>query len=212
MGLGVKHPFPTGDPLKEITGRNRADLHVFNIEGTILTDQPELINFASQGLDFATGYLVNPDGFTTYLDSFFDNIVPTQSKGHPYILHFDDYSQGNFDDGALVILEGAPEFTIEKWEIIVSAIFKCGIGGQGDEDNLFNNPIDVTVDAVDYVYVFDILSNGQPRIKVFDSQLQPVLGIGDSTLIPGEPISCDWDDYNDALHVLHSNGVAVIAK
>jgi len=98
MGLGIRHPFAVGDPSKPITGRNRADLHVFNIEGTILSDRPELVEFPLKGLDFATGYLENPDGYTTYLDTLFDNIIPTQSEGHPYILHFDDYSQGNFAD------------------------------------------------------------------------------------------------------------------
>jgi len=96
MGLGIKHPFPQANPSLPITGRNRADLHVFNVEGTLLTDLPELIRFPSEGLDFANGYLVNPDGYTTYLDPLFDCIVPTESEGHPYILHFDDYSHGNF--------------------------------------------------------------------------------------------------------------------
>lgn len=98
MGLGIKHPFSQGDPGLPITGRNRADLHIFNIEGTVLSDKPEIVAFPTNGLDFATGYLENPDGYTAYLDSMYDNIVPTLSDGHPYILHFDDYTQGNFSD------------------------------------------------------------------------------------------------------------------
>ena len=118
----------------------------------------------------------------------------------------------SFSDGALVILEGDPEYTIEKWVITPSAAFKFGTGGKGDADDLLNHPRDVTVDNEDYVYVLDILSNGQPRIKVFDDKLKPVKGIGDSTLIPETPISCDWDNYNNALHILHSQGVTVIYK
>jgi hypothetical protein len=118
----------------------------------------------------------------------------------------------SFSNGDLVILEGSPEFAIERWAISGSATYKYGTGGQGDADELFNHPRDVTVDSQDYVYVLDILSNGEPRIKVFDNKLEPVTGIGDSTLIPGMPISCDWDDDNNALHVLHSQGVVVIYK
>jgi len=115
-------------------------------------------------------------------------------------------------DTNLIILERAPEYTIEKWKIGVSASFKYGAGGQGDADDKLNNPKDVTVDSKDYVYVLDVLSNGQPRIKVFSPKLEPVLGIGDSSMIPGTPISCDWDNYYDALHVLTSTGVYVITK
>jgi len=115
-------------------------------------------------------------------------------------------------DKNLIILEGSPEYTIEKWKVGVSASYKYGAGGQGDADDKFNNPKDVTVDAMDYVYVLDVLSNGQPRIKVFSPKLAPVLGIGDSSMIPGTPIACDWDNYYDALHVLTSTGVVVISK
>jgi len=97
MGLGIRHPFGPGDPLKPPTGKNRLDLHVFNIEGIILTDSPSLISFPSVGINLSTGYLLNPDGYTSYLDPLMDNIYPTQSNAHPYICYFADYSPGNFD-------------------------------------------------------------------------------------------------------------------
>jgi hypothetical protein len=118
----------------------------------------------------------------------------------------------SLSDQSLVILEASPEYTIEKWEVGNIAAFKYGTGGHGDADDLFNNPKDVTVDSMDYVYVLDILSNGQPRIKIFSPKLQPVLGLGNGEMIPGTPIACDWDNYYDALHVLTSTGVIVIPK
>jgi len=114
----------------------------------------------------------------------------------------------------IVILEGAPDYSIEKWDISGASPSYTGKGlmAQGDADDQFNNPQDVTVDTQDNIYVLDILSNGQPRIKVFNSNCQSLGGVGDSTLIPGTPSRCDWDDNNDAIHVLHSNGVANIYK
>jgi hypothetical protein len=119
-----------------------------------------------------------------------------------------------FSDRSIATIEKAPEFALERWEVDTGAPNYTGksIAGQGDADNLFYNPKDVTIDTDDWVYVLDILSNGQPRIKVFDDDLIPVKGFGDSTSIPGTPIAIDWDDANDALHVLTSSGVVVFDK
>jgi len=38
VSIGIKHPFPAGDLLKPISGKNRGDLHVFNVEGTIVSN------------------------------------------------------------------------------------------------------------------------------------------------------------------------------
>ena len=117
------------------------------------------------------------------------------------------------DDQCLIILEGDPEYSIEKWNISDIAIFTgLSASGHGDENFKFNNPIDVTTDPDNNVYVLDILSNGQPRIKVFDPDLHCLGGVGNSTLIPGTPIAIDWDDFGNSAHVLHSNGVAVFYK
>ncbi len=96
VSIGIKHPFPAGDSLKPVTGQNRGDLHVFNIEGTIVSD---LTGTSFPGLGSATaGFaLVSADGYTPYLDTVLDDIYPTDATVHPYILHFDDYTAGNFD-------------------------------------------------------------------------------------------------------------------
>ncbi|MBU1023491.1 hypothetical protein KKB99_04295, partial [bacterium] len=96
VSIGLKHPFAVGDPAKPITGRNRADLHVFNIEGIVISNAPgesyPLLNESVSGFE-----LVNANGYTSYLDPIIDSIFPTDASVHPYILHFADYSQGNFD-------------------------------------------------------------------------------------------------------------------
>lgn len=119
-----------------------------------------------------------------------------------------------FDDRSLAILEKVPEYSLERWKVDTGAPIFTGksASGQGDADSLFNNPKDVTIDTDNWVYVLDVLSNGQPRIKVFDDNLVPVNGFGDSTSIPGTPIAVDWDDANDALHVLTSTTTVVFNK
>lgn len=117
-------------------------------------------------------------------------------------------------DQCIIILEGSPEFSVEKWNLAGALPSFTGVyvSGNGDENSKFNNPVDVTVDTDNYIYVLDILSNGQPKIKVFDANLQPLGGVGNSTSIPGTPIAIDWDDFGNAAHVLHSNGFAVFIK
>jgi N-acetylneuraminic acid mutarotase len=96
VSIGIKHPFPTGEPLKPISGQNRGDLHVFNVEGTVVSNGTG-ISFPELGKAIAGFTLVNADAFTPYLDTVLDEIYPTDASLHPYILHFDDYTIGNFD-------------------------------------------------------------------------------------------------------------------
>ena len=96
VSIGIKHPFPAGDPGKPITGRNRADLHVFNVEGIVISNAAG-ISFPGMGETIANFKLLSADGYTKYLDNSIDDIYPTDATIHPYVLHFDDYSSGNFD-------------------------------------------------------------------------------------------------------------------
>ncbi len=96
VSIGIKHPFEAGDSLKPISGKNRGDLHVFNIEGTIVSNLTGT-SFPGLGSTTAGFALVNADGLTPYLDTILDDIYPTDATVHPYILHFDDYTAGNFD-------------------------------------------------------------------------------------------------------------------
>ena len=96
ISIGIKHPFDAGDMLKPISGRNRADLHVFNIEGIVVSNSVGTI-FSLSGETSAGFFLLNADSYTGYLDSQLDGIYETSATIHPYITHFDDYSVGNFN-------------------------------------------------------------------------------------------------------------------
>ena len=96
VSIGIKHPFPTGDPAKPISGRNRADLHVFNVEGIVISNAPGT-SFPQTGQTISGVRLLSADGYTGYLDEPIDSFHPTDATIHPYLLHFDDYSTGNYD-------------------------------------------------------------------------------------------------------------------
>ena len=100
MSIGIKHPFDIGNPLEPITGKNRIDLHVFNIEGIMVLKggTSGTIEFADNKI-IKPGTLANPSGYTSYLDTYLDNIMPTTANLHPYILHFDAYHNGNYMPG-----------------------------------------------------------------------------------------------------------------
>ena len=94
LSIGIKHPFDSGDSGADISGRNRADLHVFNVEGTILASiaHVEIFGGLNQGVGSFT--LANADGLSSYLNI---PLLPfTLNTIHPYKLHFDDYTSGNF--------------------------------------------------------------------------------------------------------------------
>ena len=50
LTIGIKHPFPAGDSFKPITGKNRGDLHVFNVEGIVAIQSAGSVDFTSLGV------------------------------------------------------------------------------------------------------------------------------------------------------------------
>jgi hypothetical protein len=88
-----------------------------------------------------------------------------------------------------------------------------GTGIQGDNDDTFNEPRDITRDAQNRYMILDKLSNGTPRIKGWDvsgsSGSIPGQSIGgvDLTVIIGPPLKFDCDDY---IHPTYGNMVFVI--
>jgi hypothetical protein len=98
VSIGLKHPFDVGDPLLPISGKNRADLHVFNVEGIVVSNAVG-VPYAGLGDTIADFNLISADGYTGYLDGPLDDNYLTDATIHPYVLHFDDYSSGNFASG-----------------------------------------------------------------------------------------------------------------
>ncbi len=109
LSMGIKHPFDAGNPMEPISGKNRGDLHIFNVEGLVVVDSDVTVDFAGIKEQVADFDMINADGYSPYLDDALDGIYPTTATIHPYKLHFDDYSAGNFDGGNLMGFESVTD-------------------------------------------------------------------------------------------------------
>lgn len=119
--FGVRHPFNTPKLTEPITGLNRADLHIFNVEGMLVFDDLA-VNFPGLGKKVKPNRLTNPDGYCGYLDTALDTeILATDANLHPYRSFFKDYTNGNYDptnangftnianpSGYMVMKQGSP--------------------------------------------------------------------------------------------------------
>jgi hypothetical protein len=138
------------------------------------------------------------------------HVIPTEAAGQVsfYIMKG---IEGGRDYDYLWVLEGAPRFEVERMSF--SGAFTgvtIGLdGGQADDMSGFNDPKDITTDQFDYVYVLDLTSTGEPRVKKFDHTGVAIGYFGDSTSISGTPLRIDCDNGDGEIHVLHTNGVSV---
>ena len=66
--FGIRHPFDEPNFSEPISGQNRADLHIFNVEGMLVFDDPAL-NFPSMSEMVNPDRVTNADGYCGYLDA-----------------------------------------------------------------------------------------------------------------------------------------------
>lgn len=103
LEFGVKHPFAPGDATQPPSATNRLDLHIFSARGFIISDGViggGYKNFPIFTKSIPAWRLVNASGYAGEFDQNWDTILNTSASLHPYILHFDDYSFGNYTSAA----------------------------------------------------------------------------------------------------------------
>ena len=138
LHIAARHPFPLPQDPDNPLNNERLDLHVFDVEGILITEG-DLV-FPATRSDFdGDGYpeeqvvgssciLTNADGYTSILDTFYDTILPTVATIHPYKIFAYDPSQGNYNPaldptngypylgnptGYNVFPQGSPEYSVE---------------------------------------------------------------------------------------------------
>jgi len=142
LHVGIKHPFPMGNPANPPTAANRADLIVYNVEGIIVADG--LGTFNAMGQTVPVTSLKNADGYTGYLDSSLDAVNQTDSTVHPYVLHFNDYSAGNYNPTLYPITGFPPPPTIPSGNLAM---------GQGTDFDSRDYIFDlVSGQSLDFIY------------------------------------------------------------
>ena len=97
--FGIRHPFPAPKFSEPISGLNRADVHLFNVEGMLVFNDSNIKNFSYLNEKVSIPpRLTNADGYSSYLDSSLDAaILNTPASIHPYKTFFVNYANGNFD-------------------------------------------------------------------------------------------------------------------
>lgn len=96
LRFGIKHPFPAPNLSEPISGRNRADLNLFNIEGMLVFAENATL-FPELGVKVSsTNRVKNAEGYSGYLDEALDAILPTAADIHPYQTFFVNYEDGNY--------------------------------------------------------------------------------------------------------------------
>ena len=117
LEIAIKHPFPMGNPSEPVTGKNRADLIVYNVEGLVIIKGG--VQYNALGHSFPKPLLVNADGYSDYLDKALDNILQTEIDMHPFILHFDYFGSGNYDPATWPATGFPPPPTIPNGNLVM---------------------------------------------------------------------------------------------
>jgi hypothetical protein len=183
------------------------------------------------------GYANNPVvtfGMMNYLSMFFQDNYPDFNNWTQWIINTGpilgyDHVDGNLIRGFECINEDtlwavetsdlyAASFYLEGVGSWASADFHydgsyCGTGAQTDSDIGFWDPQDLTVNVQNKLMILDKLSNGSPKIKVFEMTGEPAASIGtfgDTTSISGTPLRLESSPYVDPTYgnlvfVLHGN-------
>ena len=92
--IGARHPFPLPADINNPQLNERLDLHVFDVQGVLILDGSVVFpltisdingdNFYEESIVASPGILVNADGYSSILDSFYDTIIDTGSNIHPF--------------------------------------------------------------------------------------------------------------------------------
>lgn len=113
------------------------------------------------------------------------------------------------------LLEGAPDYSVERLAYMGQSsnhYFNAGgtfLSGPGDGNMQLNNPLDIASDGASRVIILDILSTGQPILKIYDYNMNFIGSVGNSVTISGTPLRVDTDDGDNEIHVAHTNGVSI---
>ncbi len=130
-----------------------------------------------------------------------------------WVVAVESDATGNF----LWYLENEPgENYAARWELSNSGFpydqsysnAYFGVGTQTDNDDGWNNGLDITRDDSNNYFVLDELSTGAPRIKMWSVDGDDTTsegGFGDSTSISGTPLRIEGSDWSGEIVVLHGN-------
>ena len=132
----------------------------------------------------------------------------------PGAKHLDmDYVKGSTGSNSspqVVVLEGAPEWRVEKINTQPFGFLGSWWGGtQTDADTGFWNPQDITSNSQDNVLVLDILSTGLPKVKKFTWEGASLGSFGTVASIPVTPTRIEASWSNNWVYVVMADRISI---
>lgn len=100
LKLQVRHPFPPGDQFQEPSPRNRDDVRIFDTRLVVAHKHGDGPEFTEFGKKLSNTLVINPDGYTDIIDPVYDQIGNRPEDTHPYIILFEDKTEGNVNPDA----------------------------------------------------------------------------------------------------------------
>jgi len=107
------------------------------------------------------------------------------------------------------VLEGDPEWRVERLSQCMCYLSGYWGGTQTDADSGFYNPLDITSNASDQVFVLDILSTTVPKIKKYGASGSVYGSFGNGTSISSTPARLDASFASGWIYVAHTDKVSV---
>lgn len=95
LNIYVRHPFPPANTTLPPSALNRDDIRVFDVRLVVIDRNPSLINFPTLDRITSSSIVVNADGYTDMFDYVYDPANFQDDNLHPYIVLFEDASEGN---------------------------------------------------------------------------------------------------------------------
>ena len=197
-------------------GYNTPTMDVYAMTaGDFTDDLGNILAWPSSNATFAIRY---PDGNWFYGHTW-HYYYPTDYTGVDQI--YWEYIMGVESDGTgnyIWYLEEGPEYYASRWELSNSGFpysqdysnAYFGTGSQTDDDDGFNEPVDITRDDQNQYFVLDRLSDSEPRIKMWSvsgNATTSLGGFGDSTSIESEPLRIEGSDWSGEVVALHGETV-----
>jgi hypothetical protein len=163
------------------------------------------------------------DGWYAYGDLYQYDITDDYTFGidriyYPYIKGTESDAYGNY-----IWTVEDPDYYAARWELTYDGPYGklqysnayFGTGVPTDSDDGWNHACDITRDNQNRYFVLDVLSNMDPRVKVWTVEgdnTTSIGGFGDSTTISQMPLRIEGSDFNGEIVVLHGDADSCMAS
>jgi hypothetical protein len=95
LNIYARHPFPQANTSLPASASNRDDIRVFDVRLVVIDRNPSGSIFPTLTRETSSRIVVNADGYTDMFDSVYDPVSIHDDNLHPYIVLFEDASEGN---------------------------------------------------------------------------------------------------------------------